>query len=259
MRLVTTPVANLKFDLTYSWSARTIYGIDGIGARPSSIPGDNVFLNASYKTLVGSVSGFAYLIDQDRPLLYAKSSQTYGVYFVGSRPLARKVVATYQLGYARQSDWARNPNRFASSYYMGDLNLDFGGPQLGAWYEVLGADKGVALTSFQTPLASLYKVQGWADQFLATPPNGMRDKQLTGGYLWKKVGPFSGVLAQVSYHWMDSDRLSTHYGNEIDANLSGKLGRYSIIARYAQYDADRFGTDVRKFWLSVSWSFGPTG
>ncbi len=44
------------------------------------------------------------------------------------------------------------------------------------------------------------------------------------------MGPFSGVLAQVSYHWMDSDRLSTHYGNEIDANLSGKIGRYSIIA-----------------------------
>ena len=29
-------------DLTYSWSVRTIWGIDGSGARPQAISGDNV-------------------------------------------------------------------------------------------------------------------------------------------------------------------------------------------------------------------------
>ena len=34
----------------------------------------------------------------------------------------------------------------------------------------MGASDGMALTSFQTPLATGFKFQGWADKFLATPP-----------------------------------------------------------------------------------------
>ena len=46
---------------------------------------------------------------------------------------------------------------------------------------------GVALTSFQTPLATGFKFQGWADKFLTTPPNGVRDLYAGAGYGWKKV------------------------------------------------------------------------
>ena len=49
------------------------------------------------------------------------------------------------------------------------------GWRIGGGYEVLGADDGAALTSFQTPLATLHKFQGWADKFLTTPPNGIRE------------------------------------------------------------------------------------
>ena len=34
---------------------------------------------------------------------------------------------------------------------------------------MLGADDGRALTSFQTPLATLHKFQGWTDKFIFPP------------------------------------------------------------------------------------------
>ncbi len=142
-----------------------------------------MFVNASYKTPVGAMTGFAYLIDQDRPYSMPSRARRTACRFAGSRAARRESRGDLPAWLRAPVRLGAQPNRFASSYYMGDLNLDFGGPQLGARYEVLGADKGVALTSFQTLLASLYKVQGWADQFLATSPNGIRDKQLTGGYL----------------------------------------------------------------------------
>ncbi len=257
IRVETSPIKNLKIDATYAWSVRTIYGIDGTGARPGHINGDNGFFNASYKTLIGTLTGFAYLIDQDAPLLYTKSNQTYGARLAGGYKIAKTVKADYMLSYATQSDYRHNPNRYRASYYAADLQLDFGGPQVGGRYEVLGADKGLALTSFQTPYASLNRYQGWADMFLATPPNGIRDAQATVGYLWKQVGPLKNVLVQATYHHFESDRLDQHYGAEWDFHLGAKFSRYSLLTRYAKYRADKFGVDTRKIWVQFGWSFGP--
>ena len=148
-----------------------------------------------------------------------------------------------------------------ADYYYADLSLDLNGPVVGGGYEVLGADrganKGKALTSFATPLASLNRWNGFADIFLVTPPNGLRDAYASAGYTIKTAGPFSGVNASATYHHFESDRLSMHYGNEWDASLSGRIGRFDLLARYATYEADRFSTNTRKFWLSVAWAFGP--
>lgn len=256
VRIQSEPVRNLKLDMSYMWSDRTIYGIDGSGSRPGSVPGSNYLLHAAYVTPVGTLTGFAYLIDQDRPLVYTKSSQTYGGRFSGSRAFTKTVSVNYNLSYARQSDWRHNPNDYRASYYLADGTIALGGPEIGAGYEVLGAYRGAAVTSFQTPLASLNRFQGWADQFLTTPPNGIRDLYGSAGYRLKKVGPFENLLAQAVYHRFDSDRLSQHYGNEWDLSLTGKVGGFALLARYADYQADRFSVNVRKFWLSVDWFFG---
>ncbi|MGE5721064.1 MAG: alginate export family protein, partial [Sphingomonadales bacterium] len=57
----------VKADLTYAWSVRTIWGVDGKGPRQQAISGDNVFAILSYRTPIGALSGFAYLVDQDEP------------------------------------------------------------------------------------------------------------------------------------------------------------------------------------------------
>ena len=111
VRAEITPAKGVKADLTYAWSVRTIWGIDGAGARQQAVSGDNLFGNVSVATLVGKIAAFAYLVDQDEAAMqgFRMSSQTYGARLDGSQPLGKAKIA-YQLSYARQSDWHRNPN-----------------------------------------------------------------------------------------------------------------------------------------------------
>jgi hypothetical protein len=260
LRVEWSPLARLKMDLSYAWSARTIWGIDGNLARQQAVSGDNVFANLSYVTPIGQLTGFAYLVDQDESLVqqFRLSSQTYGVRLAGTRPLAKAVKLSYQLSYARQSDRHRNPNDYRANYYLADVTLDLHGVKLNAGYEVLGAasgkSAGVTLTSFQTPLATGFKFQGWADRFLTTPPNGLRDLYAGLGYGWTKLGPLDALSFQAAWHRFDSDRLSQHYGNEVDLLVTAKRGRSALSLRYADYRADRFATDTRKLWLQFDWA-----
>ena len=254
VRAEITPAKGVKADLTYAWSVRTIWGIDGAGARQQAVSGDNLFGNVSVATLVGKIAAFAYLVDQDEAAMqgFRMSSQSYGVRLDGSQPLGKAKIA-YQLSYARQSDGHRNPNEFSADFWLADVGVYLGGPRGGAGYEILGADNGLALTSFQTPLATGFKFQGWADKFLVTPPDGVRDLYGSVGWGWKAVGPLKAVTLQAAYHDYRSDRASRAYGDEIDLLASAKLGKVTASARYAHYDADTFATDTDKFWLQLDW------
>ena len=255
VRAELVPVKGVKADLSYVWGVRTVWGIDGTGARPRSIGGDSVLANLGWATPIGTLTGFAYLIDADEAALqgYRLSSQTYGARLAGSRPLGTAKLA-YQASWARQSDYRRNPNDYAADYWLADVALDLNGPRLGGGYEVLGADRGQALTSFQTPLSSIFKFQGWADKFTTTPADGIRDLYASTGWGWKQVGPVKALGLSAIWHRFESDRLVRHYGNEIDLLAQGKVGRTTASLRYADYQADRFGTDTQKLWLQLDWT-----
>ncbi|MFT3967106.1 MAG: hypothetical protein QM690_14595 [Sphingobium sp.] len=257
VRAEVTPAKGLKLDIAYAWNVLTIWGVDGRGARPRSIGGGNILANLSYATPVGTLTGFAYLVDQDEAAVqdYRLSSQTYGGRLSGSRSLSGAVKLSYNLSYARQSDWRRNPNDYAADYWLADATLDVKGWKLNAGYEVLGASSGNALTSFQTPLGTNFKFQGWADKFLTTPPNGIRDLYAGGGYGWKQIGPLKGVALQAVWHRFDSDRLDQHYGDEIDLLASAKVRKTAISLRYAHYDARTMATDTDKFWFQLDWTY----
>jgi hypothetical protein len=249
-------IKNVKADITYSWSQRTIWGVDGLGGRQQAVSGDNVFANLSYKHKVGTLTGFAYLVDQDEAAIsgFAMSSKTIGARFAGSAPLSKAAKLIYTASFARQSDYHRNPNNFSADYILGELGVEANGFKLLGGYEVLGADRGAALTSFQTPYATLHKFNGWADKFLVTPPNGLRDAYTVVGYTKAKMGTLSAVSAQINYHDYRSDRLGLSYGDEFGAQLSAKLKRYTFTLKYADYNAKAFATDTRKFWASVEWA-----
>ncbi|WP_395335843.1 hypothetical protein WBP06_27540 [Novosphingobium sp. BL-8H] len=257
MRAEVTPLKGLKLDLSYAWSVRTIWGVDGHGARQQAITGDNVLGNLSYATPIGTLTGFAYLVDQDEAPVqgFRLSSQTYGVRLAGSHAFSPAVKLAYQASYARQSDWHHNPNDYRADYWLADATLDAKGWKLNAGYEVLGADNGIALTSFQTPLGTNFKFQGWADKFLTTPANGVRDLYFGGGHGWKQLGPLSAVSLQAAWHRFDSDRLDQHYGNEVDLLASAKLRRTAISLRYAHYDAREMATDTDKYWIQLDWTY----
>lgn len=254
VRAEITPAKGVKADLAYAWSVRTIWGIDGAGARQQAVSGDNVFGNLSVQTPAGKVAAFAYLVDQDEAAMqgFRMSSQSYGVRLDGSQKAGKAKIA-YQLSYARQSDWHRNPNDYSADYYLADVAVDLGGPRLGVGYEVLGASGGTALTSFQTPLATGFKFQGWADKFLVTPPDGVRDLYASAGWNWKAIGPLKAVTVQAVYHDYRSDRAARSYGEEIDLLASAKFGKVTGSVRYAHYSADTFATDTDKIWLQLDW------
>lgn len=255
-RIEWSGIKNVKADITYAWSDRTIWGVDGFGARQQAVSGDNVFANLSWKHKFGTLTGFAYLIDQDEAAVsgFRLSSQTFGARYAGAYPLSKVAKLTVAASYARQNDFHRNPNNYSADYWLGELGVEAKGFKLLGGYEVLGADSGAALTSFQTPLATLHKFNGWADKFLTTPPNGLRDAYATLGYTRPKVGPFDSIGLVAAYHDYRSDRLGQNYGNETNFQLLAKLKKYSFMLKYADYNARAFATDTRKIWASVEWA-----
>ncbi|UVO55764.1 alginate export family protein [Sphingomonas sp. SUN039] len=257
-RIEWTGVKNLKADLTYAWGVRTIWGINGGNrfgpARLQSVGGNNIFANLALTTKVGTLTGFAYLVDQDEPLTLANSSATYGARFAGAYAFPSKAKLSYALSYARQNDYRRNPNRYSANYAAGELGLAVKAFSVAAGFEILGASNGVALTSFQAPLATLHKFNGWADKFLVTPANGLRDAYGSVGYGWKKLGRIDTLALTAVYHRYNSDRAGQYYGDEIDLSAAAKVKRTTFTLKYADYRASGFATDTKKFWASVEWA-----
>ena len=243
-------------DVTYAWSARTVNGVDGRDARQQAVSGDNVFALAGVKTPLGQLTGFGYLVDQNEAAVqgFRLSSQTYGVRFAGSRPVTRTVTIGYIGSWARQSDWHRNPNRYAADYWLAEATATIGHLTLTGGQEVLGADDGRALTSVQTPLASLFKFQGWTDKFTTTPADGLRDLYGTVGTSWKAVAGLDAIGLTGTYHRFRSDRLDRAYGSELDLLASVKRRATTVSARFAHYTARGFATDTDKLWIQADWS-----
>lgn len=256
-RIEYSGIKNVKADVTIAWSNRTIWGVDGFGARQQSVSGDNVFANLSYKHKIGTLTGFAYLVDQDEAAVstFRLSSQSFGARFAGASPLSKAAKLTYAISYAKQSDYHNNPNNYSADYWLAELGGEAKGWKFLGGYEVLGASTGGALTSFQTPLATLHKFNGWADKFLVTPANGLRDAYAVLGYAKPKIAGFDSVGLTATYHDYRSDRLSLNYGGEWGAQLVAKLKKYTFTLKYADYNAKAFATDTKKFWASVDWAF----
>lgn len=263
-------IKNLKVDLTYALSARTIWGIDGgkFGStnRPTHIDGDNIFANVSYKTKLGTLTGFAYIVDEDEAVLVLRrnSSQTYGFRLMGAAPLSKKVKLSYLASYARQSDHATNPVDYSADFALAELGLDISAFKLTAGYELLGSDAGATGIAggfaFQTPFATLHKFNGWADKFLTTPGTGIQDYYAGIGYTLPKVGKAGPLVASFTYHRFSSDRLSIHYGDEYNAQITLKLNKHlSALVKYADYERKGIASyagdaDTKKFWAQIDYA-----
>ena len=246
----------VTFDGTYAISQRTVFGVDG-GPR-TAYDGKFWFLGAGAKLGPVQAKGFAYLLDYDPAeqvgTLAAPNAdtQTYGLRLTTTLPLDKKTKLNLAASYARQSDWRDNPARYAVSYVAAEAGLAHGPLGVTAGYEQLG---GNGAHAFQTPMATLHKFNGWADLFLVTPANGLKDWYGGASYKFAGVKALPGLNAAVTYHRFDSDVAALHYGNEWDASLGFKLGRAMLLAKYADYNADRFGVDTKKFWLQFELAY----
>jgi hypothetical protein len=258
-------IKNVKADVTYAWSQRTIWGVDGFGARQTAVGGNSIFANLGYKAKTFGITAFAYLADLDEAPVQAfrLSSKTFGLRGNATVPLG-KAKLNLLASYAVQSDYNNNPNNSSSDYLLGEAMLDVAGFKLTAGYEVLGADTnglgGVALSSFQTPFATLHKFNGTADKFLITPANGLRDLYLGLGAS-PKVKALPGLNAQITWHQYKSDRLSQNFGIEWNAQIGWKISKkVTFLAKFADYNrsgvADFAGdADTQKLWAQLDYAF----
>jgi len=178
----------------------------------------------------------------------ALSSNTIGAELKGKRKLDEQWGYRYEFDFASQSDVSDNPTSFTANYYhlaLGGTYENFG---VTVGYEVLGSDNGNA--GFQTLLATKHAWNGWADKFLGTPANGLRDLYI------KLNGPVGPVKAALIYHKFEADNGNADYGQEVDGVLKYKASwGQSFLLKFARYDADTVATDTTKIWLSTGFKF----
>lgn len=237
-------IGPIALDAAYAISQRTIYGVDSPNEH---FDGDFVLLNAAADVKPVKLSGFAYLVDYDSRIAF--SSQTYGLRGTAAIPVG-PVTLDLMASFAVQSDMGANPVSYQAEYYSLEAGVGFKGLSLKGGYEELGSDGGTA--GFQTPLATLHAFNGWADLFLTTPAAGLRDYYVSAGYKFSGIKALPGLNVALTYHQFDSDIGGVDYGDEIDASAGFKIGPVSLLAKYANYNAQAFGSDVEKFWLQAS-------
>jgi hypothetical protein len=237
----------VTLDATYAISQRTVFGVDSPNEH---FDGDLVLLNGGVGLPVVGVKAFAYLIDYDTRVAF--SSQTYGFLATGELAMPALGKLSGLVSFATQSDYGANPIAYDAEYFNAQLGLALSGFMLTAGYEQLGSDDGVA--AFQTPLATLHAFNGWADLFLTTPANGLRDYYAAVSKSFA-VPLLPRLKADLVYHNFDSDFGGIDYGSEWDASLGFKLGQVALLAKYANYDAAGFAVDTEKFWLQAEIAF----
>lgn len=210
-------------------------------------PMDTGVLNARYDGLAaGSLTAYTYLLSyEDAPV---DSTRSHGLRFSGESDLTDGLAALYTLEYARQSDYDNNPDRFDTDYYRVEGGARASGATVKLGQELLGSDEGNR--SFQTPLATLHAMNGWTDQFLSTPGDGLKDTYISA------ATTINGVSLKAVHHRFDSDQGSSEYGTE--TGLVAKWSpnsTYTLGAKAAGYSADDFGADTDKVWLWADASF----
>lgn len=246
LRITNTSFGKLLLDAAYVNQINRVFGPDSPAGRWK---GDSFLLNAAYPTPFGKLTAFSYLIDAEDPP--SVSSQTYGARFSGGQPIVGGKLG-YTVSYATQSDYGSSNASYTAGYYLADASYAYRGFNIGAAMEVLEGNTG---GSFQTPLATLHAFQGWSDKFLATPAGGIRDFSLRLGYTPGTLAGLEGVRFGAAYHDFNADSGASDYGKEIDLLAAAKWRELTLTLKYADYNANTFGTDTRKFWFQVDYAY----
>lgn len=205
-------------------------------------------LNASYSGLAaGVLTGYVYLLDYTKTA--SQSTQTYGLRFAGGTTAGENGKVLYAAEFAQQSDYGKNPAKFALNYLLAEVGGVVSGVTAKLGYEVLEGD---GTDSVQTPLATLHAFNGWADQFLTTPATGLEDTYLSVG------GAVAGLNLLAVYHDFKANKGGGDFGTELDLQAVKKINKiYSLIAKYASYSAGNAPgkVDADKLWLVGQASF----
>ena len=215
-------------------------------------------VNVNYKVGdYGNLIGYGYWLDYTEKENYEKSNETYGLRFTNyqkpgdSLPINKNLGVVYTAEWAHQQDYGHGQTPYEADRFnlMGGLTAFNMINVQGAVEQLNGYGKN---KTFDTPLGTNHAFQGWADLFLVTPDKGIRDVFGTAHVMLNR----GNVILTGVFHDFTDDTGGIHYGDEWDFQALWKLNKhYSVLAKYANYSADKFGTDTQKIWVQGNISF----
>jgi hypothetical protein len=230
---------HLSVDLGHYYNVNRVFGPKGGAADQHG--SFNTALLQWQLTPAHQLAGFAYDFDFDNRAV--RSSRTYGIDYQGKLSAGPKL--SWQLALAKQDDAHNAALSFSHHYHRLSLSWALYNLMLEAGQERLAGD---GQSAFQTPLATLHAFSGFADMFLNTPNNGLRDNWLEAKTKLKDVA------VTLAYHRFDSDAGSQTYGDEWNASAGYNLNKQlSALLKLAHYQADTLAIDTTKVWLMLSY------
>jgi len=242
LTFTTKAIGRTDFSYSYVGYVRRIFG-ETVPAGKSNV--DTHLLNAKIALNDNwSVTPYYYYIDDQD--INSFSTSTAGARVTGGLNAGEGKINLVG-EFATQSDVADNPVSYDAQYFNvgGTWAMD-NGLSLGLAYESLGGDASEFGAMFRTPLATLHAFQGWADEFVLTPSEGINDIYATVKY---KAGKWN--LTGV-YHDFSSEAGSGNYGSEFDLSAGTKISKnYGILFKGAFFSADSSSSysDTSKFWI----------
>ena len=250
VKVAIKPVAGVSLDYGYAWRVNRAFG----PRSPQGIWRNNdmhLLRGSANAKPIGTITAYGYFFDiPDAPL---SSSRTVGLRLVGEQKMSGNAKLLYAAEYANQRDFGANPRNFSLDYVMLEPGVSVGAVTTKIGWERLEGNGTVAL---QTPLGALHGFNGWADKFVNTPAAGLRDLYVDVSIKLPPAAGIKGASARLKWHDFIATRGSMNYGREWDAMLAVPIIRgltASLI--YAEYRAESFGSDIRKFWFVLDAKF----
>jgi hypothetical protein len=259
------PIKGFDVFYSYIWDVHRVYGnVNGLPPANTDFDSSSHLINFSYSGWkYGRFVGYAYLLDLSNGAGNANSCATYGGYFAGAAPLGSELLVDYRAEFAWQTQYANSPLEYSADYYNLEAGARVRAVAFGAGYEDLGSGvnsgAGGGRASFRTPLATFHPFNGWADVFLTTPTDGLRDL-----YTYVEVDLPAQIPVRFVFHQFNAAYGGGNYGQEYDVVASKKFGKnWTILAEFADYEGQDAPLpslpvpDVRiqKVWAQVEFNY----
>jgi hypothetical protein len=188
------------------------------------------------------------------------SNKTFGGNVSGEADFYWNTKLNYFAEYAKQYDYADNPNSYDADYYNFTGGLDIFGFNLKAGYDVIGSDTGTVGTTFKFPIGTRHSYNGWSDFDSVTPlAKGLKDINFGAGYAPDlPYDILSDVKLQALYHMYSEQKGGADIGDEINVQAKKTImDAYNVTVKYADFKAESGTTysDLQKFWLVLGAKF----
>ena len=242
--LAASPIKGLSLNYAFLDERNRIF------ADERDVDSSDHLINVSYQTPIGKLVGYGYLLeDEDTDM----ELDTWGASLTGSADVSDSAKLLYALEFATQ-ETEGGATDYDADYTLIEAGVAVSGITAKIGYEVLGSDDG--MYGFSTPLATLHKFNGWADQFLGTPAQGLKDMYFSVG------GKVAGGKWTIVYHDYEADEDTAtidDLGDELNISYARPFGKnYYAGIKYADYDAGDAAAgkvDTEKLWVWVGFKF----